>query len=61
MRIKWIKGDIEVVGIGKAELGKEIEIPQEIAQSLILQGIAKLSKASKIKQKDSTTKSKEQK
>jgi hypothetical protein len=52
MKIKWIKSGLEIVGIGKSEFGKEVNVTKEIADSLILQGIAKLSKPSKIKSND---------
>ena len=52
MKIKWIKSGLEIVGIGKSQFGKEVDINKDIAESLIVQGIAKLSKTSKIKSND---------
>ena len=43
---------MEVVGIGIAHKGKDVEVPGDVADSLIEQGLAKLSKKSKIKQSD---------
>jgi hypothetical protein len=52
MKIKWIKSGLEIVGIGKSEFGKEVDVTKDVAESLIVQGIAKLSKPSKIKSND---------
>jgi hypothetical protein len=51
-KIKWIKSGLEIVGVGKSDFGREVNVTKEIADSLILQGIAKLSKPSKIKSND---------
>lgn len=52
INITWIKSGVEVVGIGIAHKGKDVEVPGDVADSLIEQGLAKLSKKSKIKQSD---------
>ena len=52
MKIKWIKGGLEILGVGISVKDKEVNVTKEIAESLILQGIAKLSKTSKIKSND---------
>jgi len=49
MRIKWLKGGLQIPGIGIIEKGKEMEVSNDVGESLISQGIAKLSKVSKIK------------
>jgi hypothetical protein len=52
MKIKWIKGGLEILGVGVSIKDKEVDVTKAIADSLILQGIAKLSKPSKIKSND---------
>ena len=34
-KIKFIQGDIEIMGFGKTEAGKTVNVPDELAKSLI--------------------------
>jgi hypothetical protein len=52
IKITWTVSGIQVVGFGIAKKGKNIEVPAEVADSLIEQGLAKLSKKSKITKSD---------
>lgn len=49
MKIKFLKGDIEIMGFGKTEEGKTVEVPNELAKSLIESDIAIEVKKGKIK------------
>jgi len=50
-KIEYLVSGLEVVGFGIAKKGKQIEVPQDVAESLANEGIAKVVKDSKIKQK----------
>ena len=43
---------LEIAGFGIAEKGKKIEVPDNVGENLINEGIAKATKASKIKKED---------
>mgnify|MGYP001346346977 CR=1 FL=1 len=49
MKIKFIVGDISIIGFGKSQLNKTIELPKELAKSLIESNIAIEVKKGKIK------------
>ena len=48
-KIKFIKGDIEIMGFGKTEAGETVNVADELAQSLIESDIAIEVKKGKIK------------
>ena len=50
-KIEYLVSGQEVSGYGIAEKGKQIEVPQDVADSLAKDGVAKVVKDSKIKQK----------
>ena len=52
IEITWQKSGLHVVGWGEATKGKKITVPFEVADTLIDEGLAKLSKQSKIKKTD---------
>ena len=52
IKIIWEVSNVIVNGIGIASKGKEVSVPGDVADSLIEQGLAKLSKKSKIKTSD---------
>jgi|TARA_Y100000289_G_C3868538_1_gene122231 hypothetical protein len=52
MKIKFIVDGLEIAGFGIATKGKEIEVPDVVGNSLVSEGIAKESKASKIKKEE---------
>tara|TARA_R100001163_G_scaffold57752_1_gene45773 strand:- start:213 stop:398 length:186 start_codon:yes stop_codon:yes gene_type:complete len=52
IKITWQVSDLHVVGVGNAEKGKDVNVSANVADSLIEQGLAKLSKKSKIKPSD---------
>jgi len=56
MKIKFIKGDLTIVGFGKAEKDKIVTVSKELGANLVNDGIAIEVKASKIKEEDKTSK-----
>jgi hypothetical protein len=44
VKIKWQVSGIEVSGIGIAKKGEEVEVPSDVAESLVNQKLAKQSK-----------------
>ena len=52
MKIKFIVGDISIIGFGKSQLNKTIELPKELAKSLIESNIAIEVKKGKIKSQE---------
>ena len=52
MKIKFIIGDISIIGFGISEEGKTVDVPKELAQSLIESNIAIEVKKGKIKTGD---------
>jgi|TARA_R100000482_G_scaffold3016_1_gene1137 hypothetical protein len=49
MKIKFTQGDIEIMGFGKTEAGKTVDVPDELGKSLIESDIAIEVKKGKIK------------
>jgi hypothetical protein len=54
MKIKFIQGGITIIGFGKTELNKTVDLPKDLAKSLIESGIAKEVKNSKIKEEETS-------
>ena len=52
MKIKFLVSDLEIPKYGIAKKGKKIEVPDNVGESLINEGIAKATKASKIKKEE---------
>jgi hypothetical protein len=52
VKITWIVDDLEIPEWGYAVKGRKTEVPEDVAQSLVDQGIAKVSKKSKIKESE---------
>lgn len=52
MKIEFVVDGLEIAGFGIAEKGKKIEVPDTVGESLINEGIAKATKASKIKKEE---------
>lgn len=52
--ITWIIGGLEIPGLGVSQAGESIEVDDETAESLSMQGIAKLKRMpeKKIKKED---------
>jgi len=48
VKITWTQSGLQIPQWGIAVKGRQTEVPQEVADSLIEQGLAKLSKKSKI-------------
>jgi hypothetical protein len=44
VKIKWTVSGLEVSGIGIATKGQEVEVPSDVAESLVSQKLAKQSK-----------------
>ncbi|QDP52550.1 MAG: hypothetical protein GOVbin4691_42 [Prokaryotic dsDNA virus sp.] len=44
IKIKWLVSGLEVSGIGIATKGEEVEVPNDVGESLINQKLAKQSK-----------------
>jgi|TARA_R110000744_G_scaffold218879_2_gene337674 hypothetical protein len=48
VEITWARSGFQIPQYGLAIKGKQTQVPQDVADSLIEQGLAKLSKKSKI-------------
>ena len=46
MKIEFVVDGLEIAGFGIAEKGKKIEVPDNVGENLINEGIAKATKAS---------------
>jgi hypothetical protein len=49
--IEYLVGGLEVSGHGISEEGKTVSLPEEVANSLVIEGIAKLKGKGKINKK----------
>jgi len=47
MKIEWIEGEREVPGVGLMQTGDIRNVPSDIGQNLIRQGVAKIPKEKK--------------
>tara|TARA_B100001123_G_C14716861_1_gene791427 strand:- start:198 stop:392 length:195 start_codon:yes stop_codon:yes gene_type:complete len=51
IKIKWLVSGLEVSGIGIATKGQEVEVPSDVAESLVNEKLAKQSKIDNNKNK----------
>jgi hypothetical protein len=52
IKITWQVSNLQINGVGISKKGVDVSVSAEVADSLIEQGLAKLSKKSKIKPSD---------